>query len=672
MERRAYALLTVKAVDEDERIIEGIASTPTPDRMGDIVEPLGAKFALPMPLLWQHRADSPVGHVEFAKPNKNGIPFRARIAKLTDPGALKDDVDKAWQAVKSGLVRGVSIGFRVLEHSIMKDGGWRISEWEWLELSVVTIPAQSEATITAIKSIDTALREQQGTPSPGVPGTSSRSLKTTKPGRGTMTTTERITSLEAVRDSKAARIEGISTACAEEDRTKTEQEREEFDGLVADIAAVDQEIADLKTQEAIQKRAVPVAGNGTEAASKSRDTSIRVAPRDNPEKGIQFARLAMAIWKADNHPGTAMEILKAHYPSHPAIPVLKAAASRGEKYDNFIAKAAEIRTKADVPAGSTSDETWAGPLLAHNTYTADFIEFLRPRTIIGRFGTDGIPSLRMIPFNVHIKGQTTGGQGYWVGEGQTKPVTRFDFFEAFHRFTKLAGISVLTEELVRFSDPAAEALVRDGLGDAVIEVMDTSFVDATAASNSRPAGLRNNVVEIPSNGSDIDGITEDVAALWADADGADLPQDSAVYIMRPTISRRLGLMRGELNSNLLFPEINARGGNLLGVPIITSNHAPAGKVMLVFASEIYLSDDGTVTVEASREASIQMVDAPSETTVASTDLDEDYPAPVHAELVSMFQTDSVALKAKRYIHWSKRRANAVQVLAGVEWGISGS
>lgn len=173
MEQRAYSTLTIKAVDDGERVIEGVASTPTPDRMGDIVEPLGAKFTLPMPLLWQHRHDSPIGHVEFAKPNSKGIPFRARIARIDDAGTLKDDIDKAWQAIKAGLVRGVSIGFRVLEHSIMKDGGWRISEWEWLELSAVTIPANAEATISRIKAIDTELRAKHGsTPSPGVSGTS--------------------------------------------------------------------------------------------------------------------------------------------------------------------------------------------------------------------------------------------------------------------------------------------------------------------------------------------------------------------------------------------------------------------------------------------------------------------------------------------------------------------
>jgi hypothetical protein len=60
---RAYAVLDIKSFDEDQRIIEGVASTPTVDRVGDIVKPRGAKFSLPMPMLWQHRSGEPIGHV---------------------------------------------------------------------------------------------------------------------------------------------------------------------------------------------------------------------------------------------------------------------------------------------------------------------------------------------------------------------------------------------------------------------------------------------------------------------------------------------------------------------------------------------------------------------------------------------------------------------------------
>ncbi|WP_053091053.1 hypothetical protein [Stenotrophomonas maltophilia] len=78
---RAYSLLEVKNYDDDRQVITGLATTPEPDRYGDIVEPLGAKFAAELPLLWQHRHDSPVGIVKFGKPTAKGIPFTANVAK---------------------------------------------------------------------------------------------------------------------------------------------------------------------------------------------------------------------------------------------------------------------------------------------------------------------------------------------------------------------------------------------------------------------------------------------------------------------------------------------------------------------------------------------------------------------------------------------------------------
>lgn len=169
MNNRAYSFLTVKAVNEEERTIEGIASTPSPDRMGDIVNPMGAKFALPLPLLWQHNHDEPIGHVIEASPSPDGIWFKARLAKTDEPGKLKELLDFAWQSIKMKLVAAVSIGFRPEKYAFLETGGIEFDIWEWYELSAVTVPAQAEATITAIKSIDAGLRKAAGVPEPEVP-----------------------------------------------------------------------------------------------------------------------------------------------------------------------------------------------------------------------------------------------------------------------------------------------------------------------------------------------------------------------------------------------------------------------------------------------------------------------------------------------------------------------
>jgi len=178
---RAYSILNVKAMDDARRTLSGIATSPTTDRVGDVVESLGVRFKNPMPLLWQHDAKKPVGWVRFGKANKDGIPFEAEIANIEEPGTLKDRVDEAWQSVRAKLVTAVSIGFRAVNNQVemIKGGGIRWLETEVMELSLVTIPANPDATITSIKQYDQAqMRAASGTArvvsltsgTPGVPG----------------------------------------------------------------------------------------------------------------------------------------------------------------------------------------------------------------------------------------------------------------------------------------------------------------------------------------------------------------------------------------------------------------------------------------------------------------------------------------------------------------------
>lgn len=165
MLKRAYSLLEIKAFDDDSREITGIATTPTADRYGDVVEPKGAEFTLPIPFLWQHDSSKPVGHVTKAKATKEGIDVTVKLVtpEPDAPQAWADRLNSAWADMKSGLVRGLSIGFAPIEYSYIEETwGLHFMKWAWLELSGVTIPANAEATITSIKSIDERLRAASG------------------------------------------------------------------------------------------------------------------------------------------------------------------------------------------------------------------------------------------------------------------------------------------------------------------------------------------------------------------------------------------------------------------------------------------------------------------------------------------------------------------------------
>ncbi len=171
MQNRAYSVLTVKAVDSDTRTISGIATTPSVDRVGDIIEPLGVKFANPLPFLWQHHHDKPVGTCDFGTPTAAGIPFKATIAHpdTVESQTLKDRLQEAWDSIKTGLVRATSIGFRPIEYAFMDAGGIRYIETEVFELSAVTIPANADAIIDTIKSMDRTLRKAAGVAEPEIP-----------------------------------------------------------------------------------------------------------------------------------------------------------------------------------------------------------------------------------------------------------------------------------------------------------------------------------------------------------------------------------------------------------------------------------------------------------------------------------------------------------------------
>ena len=143
---KAYSTFEVKSFDEEERIITGIASTPSPDRDGDEVMPLGAKFTLPFPLLAQHDHSQPVGSVIEAKASSEGIFITAQLAKESG----LEYVEATWKQLKAGLLRGLSIGFRPTK-SAPGAKGMKFLEYDLFELSLVTIPANAQAGIATVK-----------------------------------------------------------------------------------------------------------------------------------------------------------------------------------------------------------------------------------------------------------------------------------------------------------------------------------------------------------------------------------------------------------------------------------------------------------------------------------------------------------------------------------------
>ena len=153
---KTFGSVQIKSLDEEKRTFTGIASTPNQDRAKDVMVPKGANFEVPMPLLFHHDPTKAIGQVTSAKVTANGIEVEIHIPEIEEPGVLKDRVDEAYQSLKYDLVKGLSVGFipNWDEAEMIKGGGIQFNQWEWYELSLVTIPCNRESSTEFSKAFE--------------------------------------------------------------------------------------------------------------------------------------------------------------------------------------------------------------------------------------------------------------------------------------------------------------------------------------------------------------------------------------------------------------------------------------------------------------------------------------------------------------------------------------
>lgn len=546
--------------------------------------------------------------------------------------------------------------------ALMKKETW-MSGAQAVELGFADVAAAEKSKDKPKASLSAADRAALGIPGHVVvhmalpPGASGANYKP-NPKDPNMNIQQQITAFEAKRAASAARRDEIQALATKEGRSKTEAEREEFKTISAEIQTIDEELVDLKAIEADQVKMArtvnPDDGKDPDAASKARAAAAAAANRDankgviqvhsNLAPGIAFARMTIALAAAMGNRNDAAQIF---------------ASNR-----KWMAETPQIHKvlMTAVPAADTTTSGWASELAYAENMASEFIEYLRPMTIIGR-----LTGIRRVPFNIRMGSLTGGTTGYWVGQGKPIPVSKGTTGSLSLGITKAAGIAAFDKELMRLSSPSVEIMVRDDLAKAVAQVADDSFINPNngGLTNITPASVLYGVTPITPTGTTAAHLQADLASLFAAAIAANLDTTGAVLVMTPTTALRLSLLLTSLG-NKQYPDITINGGFLEGLPVVVSQNALiAGSpqfgqmIVLLFPKEILLADDGGVAIDISDQTALEMLDNPTNTSTGST---------VATSMVSMYQTESVAVKAVRYLNWVKRRSSAAAFIQAANYG----
>ena len=219
----------------------------------------------------------------------------------------------------------------------------------------------------------------------------------------------------------------------------------------------------------------------------------------------------------------------------------------------------------------------------------------------------------------------------------------------------IKSVGTLIDELWLFGKQCkAEDMLREAIG-GLASRPEGFVVYTTTQSNEPPAGVFRQKLQYARDVRD--GKIHDPHFLPVIFEHPPEMVESGAHLLMENLAMVNPNLGYSVDEAFLYPDMTLLGGSFQGLPVIVSQYV-GDQLVLVNAPDIYLADDGGVAVDMSREASLEMQSEPTG--------DSTTPSPV--ELVSMFQTGSVAIRAERWINWRRRRTAAVAVITGVNYG----
>lgn len=556
----------IRQIDEEKRTIELSFSSENPIERYYGFEILDhSPEAIRMdrikqnaPFLLDHDRTQQIGVVERAE---IGADRKGRATVRLSKSAKAEEI---FQDIKDGIRNLVSVSYRfweaVLEKESKEDGNtYRITDWEPLEISLVSIPADITVGIgraageeNEVKIINPNSRSKKAMEEEKTVQTPAQPAAPATPAPSAVEIEKRFREAESQRASELFAIGeqfGMVTEAQEAVRkgTGVDQFRQSV-------------LEKLKDQKTINTKASTVGMSDKEINDYSFLRMLQAQiTGDWSKAGLELeASRALASKMGINPRGVLM----------PHDVLLDT-----EKFKQF---------KRDLTTTGT-----AGNLVGTDHLANNFIDLLRNRTMITQMGALMLSGLRE---SISIPKQTGAATGGWIAEGSEQTLSDQTFGNLALSPKTASARTRMTRKLILQSNPQIEAIVMNDLIRVLALIIDLAAISGDGASNN-PTGILNTsgigtVAGAALDWSKVVELETDVSASNADDLG------SMYYFTNATVRGLLKTRKKDAGSGIFLWE----GGEVNGYQGRVSNQVPSATMIFGAFSQLILAMWGGLDV----------------------------------------------------------------------------
>lgn len=305
------------------------------------------------------------------------------------------------------------------------------------------------------------------------------------------------------------------------------------------------------------------------------------------------------------------------------------------------APAATVRIlKTAIGGGNLSDAAWAGSIADMASASQVFLQQLGGRSAFSALLDMGV--ITRAPLRSNVGSTTTGAVGSVVEEGRATPVSKMQFASGGIASQKAETLVVLSSEVLQNTSAAGQAFVNRQLRRGLGKALDVGIA----------ASLTSGLVAIPATAT----ASDDIKSLL---DAVNTGEGRLAWVAAKDVANRLALQQWPAGAN---KAVSPEGvSEFLSLPFCVSPGLSDGSLLLLDGDQV-VGDIESLGVDISTQATLEMNTAPvHDAGVGSGD------APTPANLVSLWQTDSVGLRLAAHFGVARGTDTALAIMTGISW-----